>query len=62
MDAVNRRQAGFFSYNPDRRAYCLITVPGATLPDPRGSLLRPCSATSAGSCPKNRLPARLSLS
>jgi hypothetical protein len=42
------RHAGFFNYDPERRAYCRITIPSRwrDTPDRRGSWLRPCFGTS----------------
>ena len=51
------RHAGFFSYDPDTRSYCMITIPApyAILPDRLGSWSPRCCATNGGSSPRSRL-------
>jgi len=56
-----RRQAGFFSFDPDTRYYCMITVParGATRRVRHGNWSPPCRGINGGdwrSCRRRRQP------
>ena len=53
------RQAGFFNYDPETRAYCMVTVPAPwrDTPDRRGNSLPPCCGISADSSPSSHQPA-----
>ena len=51
------RHAGFFNYDPETRAYCMITVPAPwrDTPGPTWQLVAACCGTSAGSYLRHRL-------
>jgi hypothetical protein len=54
------RSAGFFNYDPERRAYCMITVPAlwrVIRLDRHGSWSRQCCGTRGANSLRSLLPA-----